>query len=107
MPGAHSPEHCGDFVTLLGRSGGEPFAQGAVTGIDAHAPAGFRVHQVDLADVGQILFTRVLYLDAEHSVTPGKTQEHGFPVSRPAEVGHDHNDPVFASNAGGVGKRIP
>ena len=89
MPHACGGERRDERAALVGGDGGEALAQAPVAGVDPQLPSRLRIHEPQLADVGELLFARIADLDGEHCVASGEPEERRPPVDRTAKVGDD------------------
>ena len=62
----------GERAALLARGRRESLAQAPIAGVDAQLPAGLRIDEPQLADVGELLLARVAHLDRQHGVPAGE-----------------------------------
>src|SRR5436305_352543 len=70
-----------------------------VAGVDADLAAGLRIDEPHLADIGQLLLTRVADLDGEHLVAREQLQQRPPPVEWATEVGDDDDDAALPCQA--------
>ena len=96
MTHARRRERCDERAALVRGGSGEPLAQPSVARVDAKLPAGLRIDEPQLADVGELLLARVAHLDGKHGVPAREPQQRRPPVERAAEVGDDDDERALA-----------
>ena len=94
MADAQPAELAGDVVAIAGGRLGEPVAEVRRRGVDADGPAGLGVDEVELADVRELVLTRVADLHDQDAVALGDAAQLRPPVERSAEVRDEHDEPA-------------
>ena len=96
VPGAGGDELRGDVAALLFGRGGESRPQPLARRVDLQLPPRLRIDEEQLAEVGQLLLSRVPDLHGHDLVATAEAQERPVPVAGAAEVGDDDDVRLLA-----------